>query len=357
MALAVGVVAAAGEVVLRLTGLGRTSGYELIDGTIPKPAPNVSYMHLKEHRNLVRLNNLGFHDRDRPAQTRHKRLLVLGDSFVEGAQVQVEDLFTTQLEQLLAESGHPLEVVNGGMSSIGTAYEYRLWRDFFRPRLDISHVMVCVYMGNDLEDNDMRLWSVAPSNFTITLDARGDILVNRVTYPLPQRVLRRLSDYSVFAHTVYERAYLLKRQLAIARWRASAAVESVSAPDRAVHAGPPGDPAAWDSTVSGTLALLQRWRRELLDDRIDFSVVVIHSGQYYASGGYDKPHKTTFVNRLRMLGQSGDLNVLELDFSDVSPYQAYSFDGQHLGHFGYVGHQLAARQLSAWLSQSQQAPE
>src|SRR5437899_11369763 len=54
---------------------------------------------------------------------RHKdkyRILVLGDSFTEGVQVDEEDLFTARLEKM----NPPLEVINAGVGGYGTVQEY-----------------------------------------------------------------------------------------------------------------------------------------------------------------------------------------------------------------------------------------
>jgi hypothetical protein len=75
------------------------------------------------------------------------RVLVLGDSFAEGAQVNEEDLFTAQVER--SESG--CEIVNAAVVGYGTVQEYLYLRDegiAFHPDL----VLVFVF-GNDLSDN------------------------------------------------------------------------------------------------------------------------------------------------------------------------------------------------------------
>jgi len=68
-------------------------------------------MNYNENRNLVVTNNLGFHDRERQFTNENYRILVLGDSFVEGRQVKTETLFTSLLEEKLAGGKEKIEVI------------------------------------------------------------------------------------------------------------------------------------------------------------------------------------------------------------------------------------------------------
>jgi lysophospholipase L1-like esterase len=77
-----------------------------------------------------------------------KRLVVLGDSFVWGFGVDYQDMFTTQLEKLLANT----EVVNLGVSGYSTDQELLLYQEEGRKyRADIVIVVVA---ANDRPGND-----------------------------------------------------------------------------------------------------------------------------------------------------------------------------------------------------------
>jgi len=87
------------------------------------------------------------------------RILVLGDSYVEGIQVSIEELFTRQLENLLNGSNNgtvKYEVINMGVSGYGTTQELLLLKDkgfIFSPDL----VILCFNLGNDIRNNYIKL--------------------------------------------------------------------------------------------------------------------------------------------------------------------------------------------------------
>jgi lysophospholipase L1-like esterase len=82
------------------------------------------------------------------------RILALGDSFVEGAQVALEETFVSRITRALAPRLAPrrVEVINAGVSRYGTADEIELFTRRGRawsPDL----VLLCFFTGNDVADN------------------------------------------------------------------------------------------------------------------------------------------------------------------------------------------------------------
>lgn len=103
----------------------------------------------------VRLNNFGLHA---PPYTLGKpegvfRILVVGDSFPQGMQVNMEETFPFLLQQQL---GAGYEVINLSIDAFGTDRElltYALLGWQFQPDL----VLLAVYPGNDVQDNQIDL--------------------------------------------------------------------------------------------------------------------------------------------------------------------------------------------------------
>lgn len=95
-----------------------------------------------------------------PRRSGEKRLLVLGDSFTFGAGVTAEAAFPAQLGALLSgdsgdsgDSGQSgATVVNGGTPSYGTERQSR-WLAAFGERVDPTHLVLAVFVGNDFTDN------------------------------------------------------------------------------------------------------------------------------------------------------------------------------------------------------------
>ncbi len=112
-----------------------------------------------EFHNRIRLNNFGLHDTDLSLTKPNGvyRVLVVGDSFAQGWQVPLEQGFPYLMEQQLShDSGVQVEVVNLSVDAYGTDSELLLysilgWR--FQPDL----VLLAIYVGNDVQDNEMDL--------------------------------------------------------------------------------------------------------------------------------------------------------------------------------------------------------
>src|SRR4029079_7256646 len=87
------------------------------------------------------------------------RIVVLGDSYVEGFQVPLENAFPAQLEKQLngqSTDGRRYEVIALGQSGFGTAEEYLRYVNFgtlYSPDL----VLLAFLTYNDFQDNSKYL--------------------------------------------------------------------------------------------------------------------------------------------------------------------------------------------------------
>ncbi len=93
-------------------------------------------------------NSLGFNDRE-PGPKRGPRVLVIGDSYAEGAGVPKRERFSAQLERLLAVSAPDAEVYSAGMCGLDTFEEADVLDrigDAVRP-----DIVVVGYVLNDAE--------------------------------------------------------------------------------------------------------------------------------------------------------------------------------------------------------------
>ncbi len=118
---------------------------------------------LKQPPVQVRWNSRNYHDAEhalaRPRGT--VRVVVLGDSFVEGVQVALDDLFHRRLERgLAARSPVPVEAIALGWSGWGQAQELAaLEKEGLA--YDPSLVVVEFLPGNDVRNNDDELERLA----------------------------------------------------------------------------------------------------------------------------------------------------------------------------------------------------
>lgn len=105
-----------------------------------------------EFRVPIKINSTGFRSwREFAVKQDQSRILILGDSLVQGLQVREDETLTAVLEKNLnAKSSASYQVYNFGLSSTGTAHQYRLFFKWFKlePR-----IVILSFFPNDLTDN------------------------------------------------------------------------------------------------------------------------------------------------------------------------------------------------------------
>lgn len=85
-----------------------------------------------------------------------KRILVLGDSFMEAYSVDINDGLPKQLEVLAEKDGKGLEIINLGVGGYGTLQEYLVYHKVgakYKPDI----VLLGFYLSNDLTNNSATL--------------------------------------------------------------------------------------------------------------------------------------------------------------------------------------------------------
>jgi hypothetical protein len=322
------------EIIMRAFHLGHARTVVLYNEKIFKLPPHVAFMNLDENRNLVETNNFGFHDRDRDAANKNYRILFMGDSFVEGRQVDTESLFTMRLEKKFSDVEQKVESINGGVAGTGTAYQYSLWKEFFEPNVKVDHVVLCFFMGNDLVDNSAELKFLTSREIdnSFFLDSAGQVIATRKQPGLLKSSLNYVRDRSFLFDRIYEIAYRTKSNLV------AESGEAVGDEGNRIDRS-----GAWEASEQGTLALIKRWRSELSEKKTAFDVVIIdRPGRLY------NKFESEFLTRLLTACAGERISCLRLKLT-ADPFESYSFDGVSLGHFNYKGHESAANELYDFL--------
>ena len=135
-----------------------------------------------EYTTHVRIDSLGLRGPDPGPKARGEvRVLGVGDSFVSAFNVEEEKTFLsvakTELRRLLPRT--PVEVINAGTPNYGTWHELRLLRRL-APRLEPDTAVLCVYVGNDLENNRSPRQAIVRDGLLVERQRQGGIL----PYPL-----------------------------------------------------------------------------------------------------------------------------------------------------------------------------
>lgn len=118
-----------------------------------------------EFRNYVQINANGLRDVERTYEKTADsyRILMVGDSFVAGLQVPITQTFTALVETSLRQTvNSQIELLNAGIGGYGTDQELRWLRQEgwnYTP----DKVILVIYLGNDIADNDYELASLAVS--------------------------------------------------------------------------------------------------------------------------------------------------------------------------------------------------
>ena len=152
------------EVGLRLIGfrLGTDSAFQPDPYCSVRHVPNYRGWHTREGRVWIEINSHGCRDRertvDKPPNT--FRIAVIGDSYAEALQVDLDQTFWSVMERKLADSwranGQRVEVLNFGVSGYGTAQELEMLRHYvwdYQPDL----IMLQFFAANDVCNNSRKL--------------------------------------------------------------------------------------------------------------------------------------------------------------------------------------------------------
>ena len=162
LALASGVAVTCVEVGLRVAGIGYPRLFERDPVLGVRMRPGVSGRWTSEGDAFVKANSLGFRDHehamDKPPGV--IRIAVLGDSYVEALQVDVDEAFPAVVERSLSScdtpAGDRVEVLRFGGSGYGTAEELLALRHHAL-RFSPDIVLVAVLPGNDIRNNSKPL--------------------------------------------------------------------------------------------------------------------------------------------------------------------------------------------------------
>jgi len=118
--------------------------------------PKAEYIQTEEGYSHGRINSLGLRDREIPYEKpkNRKRVLILGGSFTEALQVDLDSSFSKLLQTFLGKAlpEDTVETINAGRGGMGTAEEY-LWylSEGVKYRPDL--VLLAFYIGNDFSGN------------------------------------------------------------------------------------------------------------------------------------------------------------------------------------------------------------
>jgi hypothetical protein len=312
---------------------------------------------------LVKFNNYGLHGPDAALDKPPGvyRVLVVGDSFPQGMQVEMEQSFPYRLQGLLnKQAGQKIEVINLSVDAYGTDRElllYALLGARFKPDL----VLLSFYVGNDLQDNQIDLE-----------ERRYGYRLNRPFFTLDGGALR-----------LHNAPTMTPNNTAASSWLSTlivAPAPTANPPERPRVTGQqpytleypvelglylPED-AHWRDAWALTEALVLQFRQVAQMDGAAFAVALIPDRRAVQAGDWAatlqaygntlpelrQADPTAPGTRLETFLKANQIPVLNLTWG-LRSWAASHPDGRLYyagdGHFNADGHALAADRLAGWL--------
>lgn len=310
-------------------------------------------------RSTVTVNSLGWRDRERTIAKEPGviRIAVLGDSFTEGVAVLDYETFTRQMELSFAAQGERVEVLNFGLSSIGTIQEDILYEHIvssYNP-----DIVLLAFYENDIMNN-------APA-----LDG-GPLRRTILTYRQPDGSLVSYRDATSFSrlrqwlrvHSALFR--FVKHFDRFVRSRSTIttpiSLQPSTFPSEYLAFGPPPTSAweaAWKETERTLLRLHQRMKSHqqffffiapgVLEVARDPGTLLAQEYQADPPATFDVQY---IQRRLQFFAREHEVRMIDLlpaflayrdSYNLKYPYFSFICDG----HWSSLGHRIAAEALTA----------
>lgn len=136
-----------------------------------------------EFRALVEINSKGLRDREYGYERTPglPRVLVLGDSVTEAAQVALDETFSKRVEAAFAATGKSVEIINAGVAGFGTDNELLFFRTEGR-KYSPDVVLAVFNIQNDVAENSPTLHAVVQSG--VGALPKADVTVDPSGHPV-----------------------------------------------------------------------------------------------------------------------------------------------------------------------------
>ncbi|MEB3316926.1 MAG: SGNH/GDSL hydrolase family protein [Cyanobacteriota bacterium] len=361
------------EMLLRLAGVRfpafyqpeRERGYGL--------RPGATGLWTREGRGRVTISPDGLRDRihDRHPAPGVRRVALLGDSFSEALQVNLEQSWWKRLELRLNRQtpcafrkGFPagVEIINFGVGGYGTGQQLLTWRLKARDQRP-NTVVLAMYLGNDIQDNtprprqDQPVFRLGPDGTLAIDNSFRDSPGSRFRFSALGRGLNRLLNHSALLQLANE---------AKNRWGGRQPLGRSAPSTPGLHLER-DDPSGWALTE----ALLRQLRDEVTATGAQLLVTSLSTPeQLWPDRGerqafFRRMGEAPFAREQRLAGLLGALQVPYIPLAEAMREQAdqnrliaHGFQGQQLGvgHWNVTGHRLAAELLARRLCNPEGAP-
>jgi lysophospholipase L1-like esterase len=264
---------AVGEIALRVLPLGkfRSAPFRQYDANLGIAlVPNMDVVHSRGcFTGHVITNRWGFRDRDRTLEkpAGDFRIALMGDSVVEGAHVNPDQVMNIQMEKRLQALGyHNVEVMNFAVEGIGTTQEWLMYQQ--QVRQFHPDMVIVGFSDNDVMNNSSTL---QPKSYGIhtwyspyyNLDASGNLVFQPVETRYFGGLMNFLEKHSYLVYYI-ERVWY-RADLPLYRWHGMPVYFGSYSDD-------PLD-AEWQTAWTITGKVMSRFRDDVQADHARFVVI------------------------------------------------------------------------------------
>lgn len=306
--------------------------------------PNITFsVNEEEFSNTINTNSAGLNDEERGYVKKEgtKRIVLLGDSFIEAVQVPREKNIASLLENLL---GNDFEVINMGFAGAGQAHEYLILKQEalkYSPDL----VIVFFFIGNDVYNNSYHLESKKDKPFFAAKE--GELIhLDGTINPADEKLTDNFLWKHSFAYRYFAGKYLAYKELKIVLGQRGSN-EGVPIPYYVFKEDySPQWEEAWDTTkalLSAIKKKIEDNNGELLLAAIPDKVQVYEEDFYKTLGGSKNWDMEKPNNILEDFCKRENISYIDL----LPIFREYSEEGKRLyyhkdEHFNKEGHRVTA---------------
>jgi hypothetical protein len=346
---------------------------------------NASYTNLLYEESIpVIYNSQGWRDTEHSVQKPgdKTRIVVLGDSFMEGYSVRLEDLMSKRLEHLSDIEGYKTEVINLGVGGYGTLQQYLVYKKvgrLYQPDI----VLLGFYFGNDLRDNSYELGSMFLNRTSIKLSSRPflrhtELPAWRITQVDYDGAMSRYTSHKerekTLTETIAEKSALFVTAHEVykkikARYQ-SMSIQDENSTKRALerHLAQFGqyycdEPAEYKRAWEITGAIIQKLDQVVSEDgaelvvftvpalnEVDPSIIRNLENQNMSTPALCVEAAPSYLRLMRLLDEL-DVTYLDLlpDFRRAMRQDSVELFRRSDAHWNELGHDLAAKKIHALL--------
>jgi lysophospholipase L1-like esterase len=308
------------ELMLRLFVVQETKRLAIYDKDVGwRGRPNGSEVYVRREDSIAvafQYNELGY--RDDPVQPRStvaKRIVLLGDSFLENLEAPFESTYVARLRNHLRKQFYgKVDLVALGSQGYSTAQEMLTLKKF-GDQLHPDYVVLIFFTGNDFEDNARREFAY--------LDSTGALVIP------PHNVSWLTQQYLSFKRWLYESSHLVFYLKNFIESRTS-----IQLREKSKELGHESKQYKFEITRKLILAT-----KTLAEQRGSRFALVLFTNKYDISEGLWE--KTEFVENI-----CREASIPCLTFKDLDPqWHFFRVDI----HFNPEGHRIVAERMAEFL--------